>query len=74
MHTHPAAPSTNPEPAQPLNLEDRPDPKPATESTAKPKIANDGAQGLGLHEGPPDYEKYRDGYPPTSRRMFGSGN
>lgn len=27
-----------------------------------------------LHEGIPDYETYRYGYPPESGRLFGSGN
>ena len=30
--------------------------------------------GFRLHSGPPDYEKYRYGYPPTPGYMFGSGN
>jgi hypothetical protein len=73
MHTPPAVPSTNAEPPQ-QNVADRPDLEPATEVTAKPKAAEDKALGLRLHAEPPDSKRYRDGYPPTPRRMFGSGN
>lgn len=40
---------------------------------AKPK-EGDKVPGLRPHEGPPDYETYRYGYPLTPGRMFGSGN
>lgn len=74
MHTHPAAPLTNPEPPQSHIVADRPDSLLATEPTAKPEIPDDKAPGLRLHQGPPNHEKYRDGYLPTPSRMFGSGN
>lgn len=51
-----------------------PGPKTATASTAKPKEGGNKAPGLRPHEGPPDYEKHRYGYPLTPGRMFGSGN
>jgi hypothetical protein len=41
-------------------------------STAKPKEGSD--KEPGLHEGQSDDQKYRNGYPPTPGRMFGSGN
>lgn len=70
MHTTPAAQPTNAEPPPRHHAEERPDSKSAT---AKPK-EGDKAPGLRPHEGPPDYENDRYGYPPTPRRMFGSGN
>lgn len=34
----------------------------------------EGSSVLRLHEGVPDYDTYRYGYPPESGRLFGSGN
>jgi hypothetical protein len=64
----PAAQEAAPPPRP--DAEERPDSKPAA---AKPK-EGDKAPGFRLHSGPPDYEKYRYGYPPTPGYMFGSGN
>ncbi len=74
MHTHSAAPSTNLEPPQRHEVEDHPGPKSATDSAAQPKEGDNREPGFRLHSGPPDYENYRYGYPPTPGYMFGSGN
>lgn len=47
--------------------------QPTPPAAAKPS-ETDPAPGFRLHSGPPDYEKYRYGYPPTPGYMFGSGN
>jgi hypothetical protein len=64
-------PNQHDQPAPPHGARARQQPQPPPPAAPS---ETDPAPGFRLHSGPPDYEKYRYGYPPTPGYMFGSGN